>query len=805
MRATPEPVPTEGIGQPIALQEQRVKTANALAELFGAAAAEGGLLIAVDDVHRCDEPSALALMTIAGRSAGRPLLLALTRDAQASAPAGAVLEWLESRATVVELAPLDAQAITELAHSLFGDTPHVRALSDWLFRVSAGNPLVCIELLDHLIDAGTIRYDGGVWLLPEDPAAQGLPETLTATLEARLDALHPRAREIAELLTLFDAPLPIEQCIELAEGGRDQGVFGAVDELILHGLLVGDGTSHRLAHEQLREVIRRGMDESRRISLHRRIGELLVSQWPQTNAEILEAAYHLIEGGEAARGASLLRKLSRSNPFFALLAGPRAARVLERALEATPEQSAARRLSLQIPLLIQRADLEPGDQHLGDAVIGQLARDIGFDLFKEPGRTADLHARMRRVIESSQRRFEATPKAERGLPPLEALLRLPPCVMNLARMHAVAYDIRAVEQLVRVVEPYRLLGEIGGTVYDSVHALIEGLRGRTAAAVERCQRMLLSLENPVYRTSYSPVVFHLWRCEIQATLGVRCADEPELALAQVQRLEHSGFQTHRYEATLIRMLVHLWRGEQARGEALSGTLEELRVQHQGGWHHGGWFMLQMSLAYGRLGDTLALKQCISRLGDLAATLPHYQPFEQVTRGHYLYHAGDHAGALALYDAVLQAHGAGEHEVWRHAARGRALCLIGQDRHAEALAYMQQAIDSARAARVAEAQLERVLLPYMHVCRAELGDADPAAHALDTLIATAADEDAGALLLIEAHCARARIAQRQGRADIVRAASKAAERCVRRAESRALVASYERWLERTRRSRTPPPS
>ena len=804
LRAGPEPVPNEGIGQPIALQERRVKTAHALAELFEAAAADSGLLIAVDDVHRCDEPSATALMTIAGRTHGQRILLAMTRDVGARARATSVIDWLEARAIRVDLEPLDAVAVDELTRSLFGSSPHVRALGTWLFGVSAGNPFVCIELLDHLIAEGTIRYDGGVWLLPEDPAAQGLPETLTAMLQARVAGLTPRARAVAELLSLFDAPLPIDQCIELVDLGSDQAVFEAVDELILHGLCVGDGTTHRLAHEQLREVVRERMDDDRRRALHKRVGELLLSQWPQTSAEILEAAYHLIEGDEAARGASLLARLSRSNPFFALLAGPRAARVLERALESAPQQSAARRLALQIPLLIQRSDLEAGDARLGDAVIEQLSRDIGLDRFALLGSAGEAHRRLRQVIDESQRRFEATPKSERGLPPLEALVRLPPCVMNLARMHAVACDIRAVQRLVRVVEPYRHLGEIGRTVYDSVLALIESLQGRNVAADERYERMLQSLESPAHRMSYSPFVFHLWRCELHAMTGTRCADQHAVAIEQAQHLERSGVETHQYEAMLIRMLVHLRRAEQTRAERLGDALEELLVQQRGGWHHRGWLAVLKSMAYSRLGDTLALKQCISRLADMHDTFPHYHPYEQTTRGYYLYHVGDHPAALAMFDAVLDVNAPGEHEVWRHAARGRALALVAQERHAEALAYMQQAIAHAAVVGVGDAQLKRPLAPLLLQCRAELGEADAAALTLDASIAALSQEDRGPLLLVEAHCARARVAILQERPDLARAATKAAEQHVRRAESRALVASYERWLERTRRSRFPPP-
>jgi tRNA A-37 threonylcarbamoyl transferase component Bud32 len=803
LRAGPEPTANEAIGQPIAIQQQRLKTANALAALFEAAGAETGLLIAVDDAHACDEATASALMAIAGRTSGSAILLAITRDTEARAHAGSVIDWLQARAVRVELQALDAQAVAQLADSLFGQSEHVRALSEWLFRVSAGNPFVCIELLEHLIDEGTIRYDGGGWLLPKDPAAQGLPESLTAMQKARIERLSPRARGVAELLSLFDEPLPIDQCIELAEGPSGHGVFEAVDELILHGLVVGDGTTQRLAHEPLREALRSGMDEHRRTALHRRIGEMLLEQWPRTNAETLETAYHLIEGGDPDRAAAVLGKLGRVNPFFALHAGPRAARVLERALEGAPGLSDARRLSLQIPLLVQRADLDSGDAALGDAVIGQLSRDAGFDRFAELREPADPRLRVRRVIAERQQAFDASPRHERGLPPLEASLKLPACVMNVARMHTLAFDIPAVQRLVPVVEPYRYISELGVTVYDSIVVLVESMQGRSVHAKARYARMLRTLETPVPGAPFDPAVLHLWRCEVIAGLGICYAQDYRRALEYAQLLETSGFEAHRFEVGLIRMLVHLLRGEQGRGEAVAEGLEEQLVQHRGGWHHLGLFTVVKARAYARLGDTLALKQCLSRLDELQPTFPCYAVLERTARGHYLYHVGDCEAALAIFEGVLGDVEAGAHEVWSTAARGRTLALVGLERHAEALAAMQHDLARAHAAGVGDDELELQLAPVLQLCRAETGEVDSAAAVLDAHLATL--KEAGPLLLAEAHCARARIAELQNRRDLARSSTKAAERAVRRSESRALLAWYERGLERTRRGRRTPVS
>jgi hypothetical protein len=77
-----------------------------------------------------------------------------------------------------------------------------------------------------------------------------------------------------------------------------------------------------------------------------------------------------------------------------------------------------------------------------------------------------------------------------------------------------------------------------------------------------------------------------WRCESYASLGVRIAQSSDRAFDYADQIDASNFAHYRYEATLVRMLRHAFRGEQQEAEQLDEQLEGLLIRNRSGWHHG---------------------------------------------------------------------------------------------------------------------------------------------------------------------------------------------------------------------------
>ena len=118
------------------------------------------LAIAIDDVHRVDEPSAALLAVLASEARDHRLFVAATVETGATRTAAAALEVFAGRSAGIELQPLTSAQTQELLGSLFGDVQNLQLVSDSVHRVSGGNPRACMDLAKHLVDRGFDRVRG---------------------------------------------------------------------------------------------------------------------------------------------------------------------------------------------------------------------------------------------------------------------------------------------------------------------------------------------------------------------------------------------------------------------------------------------------------------------------------------------------------------------------------------------------------------------------------------------------------------------------------------------------------------------
>lgn len=88
---------------------------------------------------------------------------------------------------------LASEDVRELAGALFGDVPHAR-LVRWLHEVAGGNPMRVLDSARHLIDRKTLRFVGGLWVIPDelDFFASSRPASRRRWI-ARCSASRPRA------------------------------------------------------------------------------------------------------------------------------------------------------------------------------------------------------------------------------------------------------------------------------------------------------------------------------------------------------------------------------------------------------------------------------------------------------------------------------------------------------------------------------------------------------------------------------------------------------------------------------------
>src|SRR6202171_4914689 len=182
-------VPTES-GDPIPAQ---VRFFEAILHLLEVIAADSGLLLIVEDLHRADASSRELLDYLARRLLpARVLVLGTYRIEEIGRkhPLLANIQgWRRSSlAQSVELKPLDADAVARMVEAILDAPPHADT-GDFLYKRCEGNPFVLEEFLKESIDRGDIYQTERGWKR-KDLTEFRLPETVRDTILLRLDRLE---------------------------------------------------------------------------------------------------------------------------------------------------------------------------------------------------------------------------------------------------------------------------------------------------------------------------------------------------------------------------------------------------------------------------------------------------------------------------------------------------------------------------------------------------------------------------------------------------------------------------------------
>ena len=279
------------------------KVREAVAALFTALAAEGPLLLVLDDLHWATPTMVDGLLHVAGLTRGRVLLVALGRTDMLDVPARP--EWWQRlpQPDLLPLAPLEDSSAERLLRAYLGSSRIEEPVLDALLARAQGNPFFLAELLHLLIDRGALRRDGDRWTLEGGVPEGLLPAGVQAVLAARIDDLDGAAKGVLRDASVVGqrVTVPALEAVGRASGHGEPGVVAAALQTLLdRRLLEPDAEEgYRFNHTLVRDVAYAGLAKAERARRH-----AAVAQWSQDTAgrgaDILSAA----QGERAVRLAA---------------------------------------------------------------------------------------------------------------------------------------------------------------------------------------------------------------------------------------------------------------------------------------------------------------------------------------------------------------------------------------------------------------------------------------------------------------------------------------------------------------------
>ncbi len=383
-------------------------------------AADGPILVAIDDVQWLDDSSAGALTFALRRLDADRLLLLLARRLDDGATPSRLEQALGvDRVELVRLGPLSLGAIHRLLRDRLG-RPFARQTLLRIHERSGGNPFFALEL-GRVLDASVDPFQP----LP-------VPETLDELVRTRISGLPAPTREALVLASAVGTPS--ESLLRRAGVAAD-----ALGPAVAARVIERDHGTVRFTHPLLASLLYRDLGEER-LGVHRRIAAVvddpllrarhlaLSKEMPDADvAAVLDDAASLAaDRGASAAAAELAEQALRLTPPDSLDARRRRALAAARAHHAAGEWTRARAIAadllaeteigaLRAEALILLAELESTDR----AVV--LLEEALREAAARPALQSAIHCRLAWAIRFRKGYVRALEHARAALELAESL------------------------------------------------------------------------------------------------------------------------------------------------------------------------------------------------------------------------------------------------------------------------------------------------------------------------------------------------------------------------------------------------
>ena len=792
------------VALPVDPNERRARFQTALHRWFVDVLRERVLFVAVDNVQAADDNSAAFLAALGRESPRNQLVVVVTLRTGESVVAEVAVRMMRQRSSRLKLASLSAESCEQLVKSLFGDVQNSARVASLLFERAAGVPQQCMDLAQLLVKKQIAKYSGGTWILPQEVAAEELPNRAEELLSTRLAGLGTVARDLAEALSINSKPVTLERCLRLVEGRSESDTYAALDELVAEQILRSESGSYRFAHDALRRAVAENLDDERRRASHLRAAEALLASDSEGVGARIEAALHLLDAGEESRGAEMLAKLGMGlTSAVDFNAGSEAVLALERALDCFERQGRSEHeiAALLFPMM-KLAYYSPHWRLVRKH--GERALDIGLRItgLAAAQKLASIFrpaVALKIGLSLGARGFAKQQKA--GLwydirTAIVASCGILPAVVGTA---GTCLDTERVERIARIVEPLKLFGpgHVAGVLHNWAPLELSIVRGLDGEAWEEVERFLELNKAPLVREAMGEAN---WKSQYGGLLFMRSLYDAyafdDSALRGVEELEQVGIRVWAMVADQVRMIYHAFRGESEEVQRDRERVELFAVQGSTTWQVEMFLPAILLSAEVLTGDAIAARRTAEQLTRRGRDVEPLRKYAHAAQAAYLLLRGEIPQALSQYEKLMAEfplrNAVAYERVRSHYAQ--ALNLAGDHARAKAIA-----LEAIACKAEADDRLFHFLEAYRQLALAEagLGNHAEAITILDRLLAEHGQKD-NRLMIGLLHKARAEVALLAGDARAFEPHAREMEQRFRSTRNPALIAQCERLLDRAAR-------
>jgi DNA-binding NarL/FixJ family response regulator len=658
---------------PAVLTDASFAALHGLYWLTANAAADGPLLLSVDDLHWCDRPSLRFLAYLARRLEDTPVVVGTTlRNTDPGTDPALIAEIGNEPATrSVSPGPLSADAVAAMVRARLGEDADPRFCAACA-RVTGGNPLLLRQLLTSL-EADGVQADAA----SVDVVTEIGPRAVSRTVLIRLARLPGEAVSVARAVAVLGESADLPTVAALAELPEQD--VAAQTAVLARAEILRDEPPLGFVHPLVRDAVYHELAPAQRELMHSRAAQEL----RDAGAPADQVASHLLS--MPRRGEQWVANILVQAAHAASRRGAPESAVtyLTRALEEPPPPEWRAEMLLELGMA--------GTNTYGPAAIDHLRE--AYDLLDDPRRRALAAFVLARTL-----LFAADPDAAAAFAHRAAADLPEDC--DDERQALVAVELSSANFNARVEDvPERLLGLRDQRFGDGPGARM--LAGATAFGLmglgrSRERTVELALHSVEDRSLFEADNGLFW---MAATLVLANADHPEMPALWAETLDHA----HRNGSLFSQLSMSLWdgafklaQGELAEAEELLRTnlveaeLYGLKVEQAASYTFGflGGVLLER-------GDLAGAREAIAHTTVTDGDTSDGTNFVRRTAVGIQLASGDGEGALAAaedYERHAERVRNPSWAPWR-AMKAQALTMLG--RRDEAIELAREEVELAR--------------------------------------------------------------------------------------------------------------
>jgi class 3 adenylate cyclase len=364
---------------PLDPEQARFRLFDSISVFLRNAARTQPIVVVLDDLHWADKPSLLLLQFLASAiRQNRLLVVATYRDVEVRRqhPLAQTLAELarEQIARRVVLRGLTEQDVARFIEMTAG-TPPTAELVRAVHRETEGNPFFVSECVRLLASEGKLdRPD-------ERFESITVPQSVREVVGRRLDQLSDPSNALLKIASVVGREFALG-VVQTASDLDPVAITEAIDEAVAARVVALTPRSldrYAFSHALIRETLYEEIPTTRRVALHRRIGEVLEMLYEKApEAHFAELAHHFFEaapGGDIAKAISYSERAAKR--AIAQLAYEEATKHYRMALEAHELAPADPVTRCRLLLAWGEANRLAGDVESARAAFFQAAETAG--------------------------------------------------------------------------------------------------------------------------------------------------------------------------------------------------------------------------------------------------------------------------------------------------------------------------------------------------------------------------------------------------------------------------------------------